>query len=180
MSVWLARALALCAPRDTAATRLLDRHGALAAFGGATHALADFYSHTNWIELAFARGELPQPAPLLGHTCDPESFPPDLQSGYFHLRHGLSGCPRAGPPPGFAYCHARLNKDAPDRGHGAERPVSGGPTYHALAVQLAVASTHAAWVTLCARIHAAHEDSETAERIIMCLRGRSGAPSARP
>ena len=42
VSAWLAQALALCAPRDTTVTRLRDRHRALAAFGRATHALADF------------------------------------------------------------------------------------------------------------------------------------------
>ena len=174
LSAWLARAVARSAPCDSAATRLLNRRGALADFGRATHALADFYAHTNWIELAVARGKSPQPAPLLSLTCDPASFPPELQSGYFHPRHGLSGCPRAGPPPGFAFCHAQLNKDAPNRGHGAERPSPGGPTYHNLAVQLAVASTRSAWETLCARIHATYEDGELAERIVARLAGERG------
>lgn len=173
LSAWLARAVVLCAPRDPDAARLLDRRGALAAFGRATHALADFYSHTNWIELAFARGESPRPAPLFGHTCDPASFPPDLQSGYFHPRHGHTGCPRGGPPPGFAYCHARLNKDAPNRGHGAERPLPGGPTYHDLAVQLAIASTRSAWESMCSRIREAYGNAERAERIITRLAGNT-------
>ena len=169
LSAWLARAVARCTPRDPAVTRLLDHRGSLAAFGLATHALADFYAHTNWIELAIARGESPQMAPLLGSVCDPESFPPALQSGYFHPRHGLSGCPRAGPPPGFTYCHAQLNKDAPTRGHGAARPVPGGPTYHDLAVQLAISSTRSSWDALCARIRSAYGDGELPERIIARL-----------
>jgi hypothetical protein len=169
LSAWLARAVAFCAPQDSTAGRLLDRHRALVAFGYATHALADFYAHTNWIELALARGESPQPAPLLGISCDLKSFPPNLQSGYFHLRHGLSGCPRTGPPPGFTYCHAQLNKDAPNRGHGAERPEPVGPTYHDVAVQLAVASTRSAWEALCARIRAAYGDGDLPERIIARL-----------
>jgi hypothetical protein len=148
---WLTHATILSAfsvQADSATARRASQRDALADFGRATHALADFYSHTNWIELATSKGETPVPAPLLGDTCAPQTLPAGLQSGYFSLRHGLSGCPRGGPPPGFAYCHAGLNKDAPNRGHGAERPTPGGPTYHELAVQLAIASTRAAWARL--------------------------------
>jgi hypothetical protein len=148
LHTWLARAVALSTPGDSAAPGFLKRRDALAAFGRATHALADFYSHTNWIELAVARGEKPALAPLLEDRCDPERLPAGLQSGYFSLRYGLSGCPRSGPPPGFAYCHATLNKDAPNRGRGAERPAPDAPTYHEMAVQLAIGSTRAAWETV--------------------------------
>jgi hypothetical protein len=143
--------------------RLAGYHDALANFGRATHALADFYSHTNWIELATSKGETPVPAPLLGDTCDPQALPSGLQSGYFSLRHGLNGCPRGGPPPGFAYCHSGLNKDAPNRGHGAERPTPGGPTYHEIAVQLAVASTRAAWEPLAEAIRETGGDARFTE-----------------
>jgi hypothetical protein len=175
LHTWLSRAVELSAPRDAAALRLVDRGGALAAFGRATHALADFYSHTNWIELAVARGEPPQPAPLLGGSCEPERLPVALQSGYFSLRHGLSGCPRSGPPPGFAYCHAQLNKDAPTRGHGAERPAPGAPTYHEMAVRLAIDSTRAAWDRLCYRIEAAHGEAAPAARISARLAQRESS-----
>lgn len=148
---WLMRAIILTAFTDragSASARLTGRRDARAAFGRATHAIADFYAHTNWVELAVAKGEEPSLAPLLGDRCDPERLPAGLQSGYFSLRYGLSGCPRGGPPPGFAYCHATLNKDAPNRGHGAERPAPDGPTYHEMAVRLAIGSTRAAWEML--------------------------------
>jgi hypothetical protein len=176
LHTWLSRAVELSAPRDATALRLVDRSGALAAFGRATHALADFYSHTNWLELAVARGEVPQPAPLLEDHCDFERLSAALQSGYFSLRYGMSGCPRSGPPPGFAYCHAQLNKDAPTRGHGAERPAPGGPTYHEMAVQLAIDSTRAAWETLCYRIEVAHADITLSARIIARLAQRASGP----
>jgi len=90
------------------------------------------------------------------------------RSGYFSLRYGLGGCPtrdgRPGPPPGFAHCHAQLNKDAPHRGRGAERAAPGGPTYHELAVRLAVATTHDAWEALIRRLRATYGD-ERGERI---------------
>jgi hypothetical protein len=148
---WLTRAINLSAfslAAGSASTRLTGRRHALEAFGRATHAIADFYSHTNWIELAVAQGKELLLAPLLADRCEPERLPASLQSGYFSLRYGLSGCPRGGPPPGFAYCHATLNKDAPNRGHGAERPAPDAPTYHEMAVRLAIASTRAAWEML--------------------------------
>jgi hypothetical protein len=176
LHTWLSHAVELSAPHDAATLRLVDRSGALAAFGRVTHALADFYSHTNWIELAVAHGEPPQSAPLLGDECDPALLPAGLQSGYFSLRYGLSGCPRGGPPPGFAYCHAQLNKDAPTRGHGAERHAPGGSTYHEMAVRLAIDSTRAAWDALCYRIEAAHGDATLAARIIARLAQRGSGP----
>ncbi len=166
LHTWLTRATilsALSVLAGSAAARQEGRRQALAEFGRATHALADFYSHTNWIELAVAKGETPQLAPLLGDSCEPGRLPPGLQSGYFSLRYGLGGCPHGGPPPGFAYCHSTLNKDAPKRGHGAERPAPGGPTYHEIAVQLAVESTRAAWETLAVCIREAHEDAPPGE-----------------
>lgn len=127
-----------------------DRRGALRALGMASHALADFYAHTNWVEL-YGAEDAPA-APLLGGDWPADLMPTDLASGYFSLRYGLRGCPLSGgvciPPSGYRFCHETLNKDAPTRGHGADLIAPGGPTYHAVAVRLATASTHALWETL--------------------------------
>lgn len=172
LSAYMGRALARCAPPGDSAHRLANRRGALRAFGLATHALADFYAHTNWVELAVARGDIPTPAPLLGETLTPANLPEGLQSGYFSLRHGLSGCPhhngRPCPPAGFTHCHAQLNKDAPHRGHGAERSAPGGPTYHELAVDLAISTTRDAWQSLIQRLHTAY-GAERGQRISLAL-----------
>jgi hypothetical protein len=129
---------------------------ALAALGAASHALADFYAHTNWVEIHAARGEPLPLAPLTGESCTPDAFPPTLQSGYFGLRYGLDGCPQEDgqwlPPEGFRYCHAQLAKDSSDSGHGAERVYLGGPTYHALASRLAIQATRDLWESLRERI----------------------------
>lgn len=91
-------------------TELVDGPGARAAFGGLAHALQDFYSHTNWVELnvpgspeALAVGLFP--------SCDPGSLPAGLSSGFFSLQDGTDGCPDGGPPPGFEFCHETINKD---------------------------------------------------------------------
>jgi hypothetical protein len=128
-----------------------DRLGALRALGMASHALADFYAHTNWVELHGA--DAPQ-APLLGREWPAAALPVDLASGYFSLRYGLRGCPlRDGvcvPPEGHRYCHETLNKDAPTRGHGSDPVTAGGPACHAIAVRLAEEGTRALWKR-CAR-----------------------------
>jgi hypothetical protein len=58
-----------------------------------THALADFYAHSNWIELQFAAQVSPGPAPLVSLGCDPAALAAALQTGYFSLGSGLDGCP---------------------------------------------------------------------------------------
>ena len=132
-----------------------DQLGALRALGMASHALADFYAHTNWVEMYGA--DAPQ-APLLGDEWPSATLPADLASGYFSLRYGLRGCPmREGkptPPEGYRYCHETLNKDAPTRGHGADPTSPGGPTYHAVAVWLAEEGTRALWQALRAEVTA--------------------------
>jgi len=127
---------------------------AMQAFGTATHAIADFYAHTTWIELHLAKYPAsPIPlAPLFALECDVEQFPPGIQSGYFHLRHGIHGCPRSDgryrPPPGFQYAHADLAKDFPDKGHGADHVPAGDHTYFEAALRLATAATVDAWQRL--------------------------------
>src|SRR5262249_14807541 len=140
------------------------RRGALKALGMATHALADFYAHTNWVELL---GPAAEQAPLLGAEFPAAELPADLQSGYYSLRYGPKGCPsRRGvctPPPGYGYCHEQLNKDAPTRGHGADRVIPGtlsGPTYHEVAVRLAIAATRDLWAVLWERLAATYPEAE--------------------
>jgi hypothetical protein len=162
LHAYLTRAVACCTPVGNEQRRLTNRGAALRAFGAASHALADFYAHTNWVELWAAQGVFDRLAPLLGNAWDDGDFPPELQSGYFSLRYGLVGCPRRGgrpsPPRGYAYCHAQLAKDDADRGHGAERTRPAGPTFHEVAVRLAVQATREAWQNLRMRVLARYGD----------------------
>lgn len=164
LSAFFAEAVRLSAPKDDWKQELEDREDALEAFGAVTHAIADFYAHTNWVELR-VEGRVQGPAPILGTDCTTEDFPEELQSGYFSLGSGLDGCPEEDsqllPPEGFRYCHAQLAKDHPDSGHGAERVGDDWPTYHELAVLLARVSTTAAWDGLRQRIIAAYDDENT-------------------
>lgn len=157
LRAYLARCVECCAPVPLRGYRPRDRRGALVALGMATHALADFYAHTNWVELL---GPDAPTAPLLRDEWPVAEMPPALYSGYFSLHYGLSGCPRRGgayaPPDGFRACHATLNKDAPDRGHGAERMHVDGPTYHDVAVRLATVATRELWDALRVRLEAAY------------------------
>jgi len=58
-------------PADDRATVLTDREGALRSFGEMSHALQDFYAHSNWIELQFAAGQSPGKASaLVEQECD--------------------------------------------------------------------------------------------------------------
>jgi heterokaryon incompatibility protein Het-C len=155
----LRRYLTLAVERATPANERdepRDRQGALRALGMASHALADFYAHTNWVELFGP--DAPQ-APLLGEDWPSATLPADLASGYFSLRYGLRGCPmrdsKPAPPRGYPYCHETLNKDAPTRGHGADPISPGGPTCHAVAVRLAEDGTRALWQALRAEVTAA-------------------------
>jgi heterokaryon incompatibility protein Het-C len=160
----LRRYLSLAVKRATpldGRDRPRDRLGALRALGMASHALADFYAHTNWVELHGA--DAPQ-APLLGEAWPAETLPSDLTSGYFSLRYGMRGCPmRDGvyiPPDGYRFCHETLNKDAPTRGHGADPVAPGGPSYHVVAVRLAEDGTRALWETLRTEVTAAVGQSQ--------------------
>jgi hypothetical protein len=151
---FMEEAVAESAPAGAALRTIPHRKQALTVFGEATHSLADFYAHTNWIELAVARHVRPGLAPVLGDRCVPSAFPPALQSGYSnHLKGGLSGCPRTGPPPPFRYCDAQLNKDDDKpRHHGHDKALADGTTYFQEAVLLATQATAALWQTLHDRI----------------------------
>lgn len=88
-------------------TELVDGPGARSAFGGLAHALQDFYAHSNWVELNVPGS--PEALATLFPGCG--ALPADLSTGFFALGEGTDGCPDAGPPPGFAYCHEQINKD---------------------------------------------------------------------
>jgi hypothetical protein len=103
---------------------LTDGAGARAAFGGLSHAVADFYAHSNWVEDNVAVGQPERPAPDLMPTCNPAAFPAGLQTGYWSLQFGIEGCPPGGPPPGFRECLSTVNKDGPGTPRGAV-PVPG-------------------------------------------------------
>src|SRR5215472_4087250 len=93
LKVFIDRAVEQSIPTNKEKHTPKNRKGALNAFGAATHALADFYAHTNWVELGIDRGDRETLAPLLGDTCNVNDFPIALESGYFSLWHGISGCP---------------------------------------------------------------------------------------
>jgi hypothetical protein len=156
LNAYMEKALALSAPRHGPSIQPKNRKAALSAFGQASHALADFYAHSNWLELHLASGESEKLAPLFGPECKAEDFPDGLQSGYFNIVYGLKGCPQKDglfqPPDGFKHCHETLNKDHPDKGHGAELSTAGGPSYHELAMHLAVLATRKLWETLHQRL----------------------------
>ena len=130
-----------------------DQIGGLAdarsSFGALTHALQDFYAHSNWVELHLAAGQQPQIATALFPTCVSTALPAGLETGYFDLAYGLGGCPNSPlndawiPLAGFSFCHETLNKDSDQTRHGRELVPGTNQTYHALAAQLAAAHTTA-------------------------------------
>lgn len=96
-------------------TGLSNGPAARAAFGGFLHSVQDFFSHSNWVELNVAAGNLDPANPPLFPTCDPAALPAGLYTGYYDLALAAQGgCPTGGPPPPFAECHTTLNKDDPN------------------------------------------------------------------
>jgi len=143
---YLTSAVKSGAPDGDDLAKIADRVDALHWFGRATHALEDFYSHTNWLELSLSTPGMPDIAPLNGKTCDLSAYP-DLQSGYFalSLKNGLDGCPKAGPPAPYRYCHLGLNKDEPTTIEGTKKV--GGGSLHAQAVDRATVATTKLWLS---------------------------------
>ncbi|MDR3573117.1 MAG: hypothetical protein P4L50_04610 [Anaerolineaceae bacterium] len=171
-NTYMQKALALSAPKADTDLTPKNRQRALSAFGQASHALADFYAHTNWVELHLALGDTETLAPLFGTECRPQDFPEGLQSGYFNIVHGLKGCPHKDgvfqPPHGFEHCHETLNKDRPDKGHGAELSAPGGPSYNEIAMHLAVLATQKLWAVFHERL-LTHYGLETGEILFRAL-----------
>jgi hypothetical protein len=135
---------------------------ARSSFGALTHALQDFYSHSNWIELHVAAGPVVVPiASALFPSCNPAALPAGLETGYFDLAYGLGGCPNSPlndawiPPAGFSFCHETLNKDSVQTRHGREViPGTAGLTYHAEAARLATEHTTALYNFIIQRLAA--------------------------
>lgn len=122
-------------------TVLANGPAARSAFGGLAHAVADFYSHSNWVDLNIAAGQPDTPGPQLFPTCDPASMPAELHTGFFSLIYGPGGCPIGGPPPGYQDCHSTLNKDGPYTSRG-RTPVPGTTmNEYDLTAQLAIQAT---------------------------------------
>ena len=72
---------------------LANGPAARSAFGGLAHALADFYSHSNWVELNIAAGQRGQvPGPQLFPACDPAAFPNRVHTVFYSLISGPTGC----------------------------------------------------------------------------------------
>lgn len=165
LKVFLDRAVELSAPVSKVKQTPKDRKGALKAFGAATHALADFYAHTNWVELSVTQGNLEALAPLCGEMCQSNDLPVQLESGYFNLWYGVCGCPKVAgklkPPKGYRYCHEQIAKDHPDKGHGADKIGAGDSTYHGVAVRLATRATSQLWETLHNRLVTRYSPTDT-------------------
>ena len=171
-NAYMEKALALSAPKGGPSIVPKNRKGALSAFGQASHAMADFYAHSNWVELNLALGDTEKLAPLFGPECRPQDFPESLQSGYYNIIYGPKGCSHQDgvfqPPDGFNHCHETLNKDRPDKGHGAELSAPGGPTYHEIAMHLAVLATQKLWQTFQERLVSRY-GHDTGEKLFSAL-----------
>jgi len=142
LHAYFEQAIAVASPGKT------NRRRSLSSFGRASHALADFYAHTDWVEIHVNLGEADRLAPFTGSVFSIHLLPPQLSSGFFSLRFGLDGCPcKDGvyiPPPPHIHCHAAIAKDDPDKGHGAELSPEG-RTYFEIAQSLAIRATLALW-----------------------------------
>lgn len=126
---WLDEIVELATPLVPERRRLTAPQEARERIGLIAHAVQDFFSHSNYVELA-----LPPPPPgFLLATCDPNALDPRLQTGYFSATwaagggaaraaaEGLGasrrhlGCPPLGAPAPFRQCHTQLHKDNPTR-----------------------------------------------------------------
>lgn len=136
---------------DSAMPNHFNRKRSLQAFGKASHAQADFYAHTDWIEMHAATGDADILAPFTGSVFHTHLLPLDLSSGYFSLRYGLDGCPKKSgsyhAPHPYRHCHAVIAKDYPDKGHGAE-VAPDGRKYFEIAMSSAIRATHNLWAEL--------------------------------
>jgi hypothetical protein len=159
-----------------------NRQAALTAYGQYLHAIQDFYSHTNLIELAQAKGEQAVLAPIQ-KECIAKNLDPKLQSGFFDatsppatLPHFCGAATDAKglpiPPPGFDYCHGpprpeffwprnrmdvglMLSKDLPNLYHGTQKfklPDGRETSYYAEARRLGAEATTATWQVLHDRV----------------------------
>ena len=126
---WFDEIVELATPLIPERSKLMAPQEARERIGMIAHAVQDFFSHSNYIELG-----LPPPSPgFLLSACNPPSLDPRLQTGYFSSAWAVGGgaaraaaegpgastrhlgCPPLGPPAPFRQCHSRLNKDNPTR-----------------------------------------------------------------
>lgn len=164
---WFKQAVGFVGPGDAQKRTLQDRMAALERFGWVAHAIQDFYSHSNYVELSQA-GPIPPVDQLLLSACGP--LPPAIQTGFFDLRYGLDGCPPLiggppQPPAPYGNCHAQLNKD------NARRP------NFTQARAFAVAATKAAWEELHGRIIAKYADDATTDAECLFMKLARGTDS---
>jgi hypothetical protein len=163
---FLNEAVRLAAPgSDPLRKTMPQREAALGRLGESFHALQDFYSHSNWVDIALQSNRRPDVAPI-GSTCDPAQLnraASGLQTGYYKplWANGgpLWGCPLGRPPPEpFRYCHAHLAKDFSLLGHGADLVRVDGSlmTYHEEAARVATQATLELWFIFRARFLAAY------------------------
>ncbi len=166
LNTYMDRAITLSRPIGVEKRELEDRDQALDEFGKVTHALQDFYSHTNWIELhegthGSAPLSIPE-APILAQICSPSALPPELHSGYFDatsVSRGI-GCDASALAAGWE-CHTTLNKDTAAKPRGGKQYGSGPGNHHLVANALAQRATESAWQVLADRIEARYESDTT-------------------
>jgi hypothetical protein len=153
----------------------------LESFGILLHASQDFYSHTNWTDLAAAGASSPLnplglnkrgPAPYL-NLRGPQAFPAGLISGCFETKSAISEAANCnyGPNAAPRVKHLALNKDK-----GMIDPAIGAGTTDRgkindnfrNAVEAAIADTKDKWATLKERLAATY-GPERAKKMICAL-----------
>jgi hypothetical protein len=171
LNTYLDEAVKWAAPVGLEKRDLDSREAALVAFGRATHAIQDFYSHTNWIELQEAlwnggAASIPQ-APILGQSCNLASVP-GLHSGYFSVSSASQGlgCNASAQAAGWE-CHSTLNKDSDSEPRGSKQYGSGPGNHHGVAKAVAQAATASAWRALSDRIEARYSSDATDGRCVV-------------
>jgi hypothetical protein len=153
---WLNEIVDFVEPAGAEKRVLKNREEALKRFGEVTHAIEDFFSHSNYVELGLSS----PPRGFLTASCRPQDLHPDIQTGYFDALYADNphkGCPTRQtlkgrvpvPPSPFRFCHSQINKDSPDRPN------------HATAVDYATEATKDAWEELHRRIIAKYGSDET-------------------
>jgi hypothetical protein len=112
------------------------------SFGALTHALQDFYAHSNWIEIFIDQNLSPSLATSLFPNCNAAALPAGLQTGFYAFElANWGGCPPTGAPAGFKYCHENLNKDQGSSLEGRKTVPGTSTTYYSVAAQLALSHT---------------------------------------
>jgi hypothetical protein len=112
------------------ATEQRAKCASLEAFGRALHGAQDFYSHSNWADVADPDRpigadnppglHLPAPSPVLDlRGSDAPAVPPDLTTGCFVLRDSV---------PGVGVCERRITHAGLNKDNGLVDPGTGGTT----------------------------------------------------